>query len=172
MERRQIASLARLKRQDARASRRSSHALPAFEAKGMPVRSPEIRSELIRRRGHSVDKRADIWAFGVVVYEMLTGQQLFGGPTVSDTLAAVLRQEPDWQSIPARLQKLLQQCLAKDPRQRLRDIGDARVLMDEPTVENQIRRNTGWKACATVATLTYGQNIQMRREITVFYDER
>ena len=87
-------------------------------------------------RGHNVDKRADIWAFGVVVYEMLAGRQLFGGQTVSDTLAAVLRQEPEWDDIPVRMRRLLRLCLQKDPRNRLRDIGDARALITE-TVEHQ-----------------------------------
>ena len=82
-------------------------------------------------RGHDVDKRADIWAFGVVVYEMLTGRQLFGGPTVSDTLASVLKESPDWDAAPPRFRRLLRLCLTRDPRLRLRDIGDARVLMDE-----------------------------------------
>jgi Tol biopolymer transport system component len=83
-------------------------------------------------RGQNVDKRADIWAFGVLLYEMVTGRQLFGGPTVSDTLAAVLRQEPDWTAVPPRLRKLLKLCLAREPRERLREIGDAPFLMDEP----------------------------------------
>ena len=82
-------------------------------------------------RGHNVDKRADIWAFGVVVYEMLTGRQLFGGPTISDTLAAVLTREPQWDGVPVRMRRLLRLCLAKDPHRRLRDIGDARVLVEE-----------------------------------------
>jgi serine/threonine-protein kinase len=86
-------------------------------------------------RGHNVDKRADIWAFGVVVYEMLTGRRLFGRPTISDTLAAVLKEEPAWERVPARMRRLLRMCLAKDARRRLRDIGDARVLMEEGGAE-------------------------------------
>lgn len=82
-------------------------------------------------RGQSVDKRADIWAFGVVVYEMLRGRQLFGGLTISDALASVLKEEPEWERIPARMRKLLRLCLAKDPRRRLRDIGDARALLED-----------------------------------------
>src|SRR5437588_9863457 len=76
-------------------------------------------------RGHNVDKRADIWAFGVAVYEMLTGSALFAAPTVSDTLAAVLRQEPDFAPVPLRFQRLLRLCLTRDPRLRLRDISGA-----------------------------------------------
>ncbi|MEP6960900.1 MAG: protein kinase, partial [Acidobacteriota bacterium] len=82
-------------------------------------------------RGEAVDKRADIWAFGVVVYEMLTGKRPFRGKTLPDVLAAVLTKEPDWSIVPAQAQPLLRRCLAKDPRQRLRDIGDAIPLLEE-----------------------------------------
>jgi serine/threonine-protein kinase len=84
-------------------------------------------------RGQAVDKRADIWALGVVLYELVTGRRLFDGQTVSDTLAAVLREEPAWDGIPAPCRRLLRSCLRKDPRERLRDIGDARVLLEEPS---------------------------------------
>ena len=87
-------------------------------------------------RAKPVDKRADIWAFGVVVYEMLTGRRLFDGETVSDVLAAVLKTEPDWKALPAdtppALAQLLERCLQRDPRQRLRDIGEARLLLASP----------------------------------------
>src|SRR5581483_406583 len=79
-------------------------------------------------RGQTVDKRADIWAFGVVLYEMLSGQRLFQGDTVTDILAAVLTREPEWNRVPPAAQRLLRLCLERDPRQRLRDIGDARFL--------------------------------------------
>jgi serine/threonine protein kinase len=86
-------------------------------------------------RGHVVDKRADVWAFGVVLHEMLTGKRLFAAPTVSDTLAEVLKSEPDWASLPARLpaavKRLLRRCLERDPKQRLRDIGEARIALGE-----------------------------------------
>src|ERR1700722_18268385 len=75
-------------------------------------------------RGKVVDKRTDIWAFGVVLFEMLTGKRLFEGETISDTLAAVLKEEPDWTRVPAKVQPLLQSCLLKDPRQRLQAIRD------------------------------------------------
>jgi serine/threonine protein kinase len=81
-------------------------------------------------RGKGVDKRADIWAFGVVLYEMLTGGALFAGETVTDVLASVIRQDPDLSRVPASVRPLLRRCLEKDPRRRLRDIGDAMPLLD------------------------------------------
>jgi Tol biopolymer transport system component len=85
-------------------------------------------------RGVSVDKRSDIWAFGCVLYEMLTGRPAFPGATVSDTIAKILEREPDWSALPAAtpapVRRLLLRCLAKHPRQRMRDIGDARIEID------------------------------------------
>jgi eukaryotic-like serine/threonine-protein kinase len=86
-------------------------------------------------RGSGVDRRADIWAFGVILFEMLTGRQLFKGETTSDTLAAVLRAEPDWESLPVdeapELCRLIERCLERDPKQRLRDIGEARIFLQD-----------------------------------------
>ena len=86
-------------------------------------------------RGGEVDKRADIWAFGVVVVEMLTGKQMFHGETVSDTLASVLKSDIGLEDLPDDLPpaatRLLKRCLQRDPRQRLRDIGDARIALQE-----------------------------------------
>ena len=86
-------------------------------------------------RGKRVDRRADIWAFGCVLYEMLTGRKAFGGDTTSDILACVIRAEPDWTRLPAsvspRIRELLRRCLQKDAKQRLRDIGDARIITEE-----------------------------------------
>lgn len=84
-------------------------------------------------RGKPVDRRADIWAFGVVLYEMLTGRQLFEGETISDTLAAVIRADLDLDSLPSdtpvAIRSLLERCLDRDPTQRLRDIGEARIVI-------------------------------------------
>ncbi len=86
-------------------------------------------------KGKAVDKRADIWAFGCVVFEMLSGQQSFSGETLTDTLAAVVRAEPDWDALPAAtpdlVRRLLHRCLTKDLKQRLRDIGEARIQIEE-----------------------------------------
>jgi serine/threonine-protein kinase len=82
-------------------------------------------------RGYAADRRSDIWAFGCIVYEMLTGIRLFGAPTVTDSLAAVLTREPDWRRVPLRVRRLLRQCLERDPKRRLRDIGDAALLLDD-----------------------------------------
>ncbi|HSG00089.1 MAG TPA: protein kinase, partial [Vicinamibacterales bacterium] len=87
-------------------------------------------------KGRPVDKRADIWAFGVVLYEMLTGRRAFEGEDVSTTLAAVLMRDPEFGALPpetpAGLVTLIRRCLDRDPKQRLRDIGEARVLLGSP----------------------------------------
>jgi serine/threonine protein kinase/Tol biopolymer transport system component len=86
-------------------------------------------------RGKAADRRADVWAFGCVLFEMLTGQRTFGGDTVSDTLAGVLKSDPDWAALPATvppsIQRLLRRCLMKDPKQRLQAIGEARIAIEE-----------------------------------------
>jgi serine/threonine-protein kinase len=86
-------------------------------------------------RGKSVDKRADIWAFGTVLFEMLSGQRPFDGDDVSVTLASVLKSDPDWQGLPAGLptilRRLVRRCLQKEPKDRLQAIGDARIEIAE-----------------------------------------
>ena len=86
-------------------------------------------------KGKPVDKRADIWAFGVVLYEMLAGKPLFDGETISDVLASVLKDEADWSGLPAStppaVRRLLKRCVERDPKRRLQDIGDARLELDD-----------------------------------------
>ena len=86
-------------------------------------------------RGRPADKRADVWAFGVVWFEMLTGRRAFEGEAISDVLAKVIEREPDWAALPSstppRVRELLRRCLRKDPKTRLQAIGDARVQLDE-----------------------------------------
>jgi Tol biopolymer transport system component len=87
-------------------------------------------------RGRHVDRRADIWAFGCVLYEMLTGRSAFGGENTTDVLAAIVTRDPDWTALPSStpeaLRRLLRRCLDRDPRTRLRDIGEARILLGAP----------------------------------------
>jgi hypothetical protein len=87
-------------------------------------------------RGKAVDRRADIWSFGVVLFEMLSGRLLFPGETLSDTVAAVLTRDPDWTALPettpVRVRQLLRRCLERDPRRRLQAIGEARVVLEDP----------------------------------------
>jgi serine/threonine-protein kinase len=109
-------------------------------------------------RGRSVDRRADIWAFGVVLFEMLTGDRCFKGEDISDTLAAVLRQDVDWAALPAatpaRLRRLLERCLDRDVKQRLRDIGEARVeipKIEAGAPETSVMSSAGVMAAPTSA---------------------
>ena len=119
-------------------------------------------------RGKTVDKRADIWSFGVVLFEMLAGERLFAGDTVSDVLAAVLRQEIDWtrlpETTPPRLRELLRRCLEKDVKQRLQAIGEARIALAQAADRNDSSattaaapspgvRDSGLRAAWTIAGL-------------------
>ena len=94
-----------------------------------PYMSPE------QARGRAVDKQTDIWAFGCVLYELLAGRRAFAADTLSDTIAAILGREPDWQALPdqtpASVRRLLRRCLEKDVERRLRDIGDARIELQD-----------------------------------------
>ena len=105
-------------------------------------------------RGAGVDRRADIWAFGVVVHELLTGEKAFEGPTISDTLAAVLTRDVDIDRVPPRFRRLLRKCLQRDPRLRLRDISGARILLEEAepappsAARSSVTGQLGWIAAA------------------------
>jgi serine/threonine protein kinase len=98
-----------------------------------PYMSPE------QARGKPIDRRTDIWAFGCVLYEMLSGRRAFRGETSSDVIASILDHEPDWtalpRDVPASVRRLLEQCLVKDPKRRLRDIGQAWVELDAAFAE-------------------------------------
>jgi eukaryotic-like serine/threonine-protein kinase len=105
-------------------------------------------------RGKTVDKRADIWAFGVVLYEMLTGKRLFEGEDLTETLASVMKSEPDLTPVPRKVRRLLAKCLEKDPKKRLRDIGDAWELLEQAEQAPRSRSRFGWPvaaACVFVA---------------------
>ena len=116
-------------------------------------------------KGKSVDRRADVWAFGAVLYEMLTGKRPFVGDDISETLAAVLRAEPEWDALPAELsttlRSFLTRCLEKDPKRRVRDIGDVRLAMEGAfdvaaplSSEASASRRVGWPAIG--AALVFG----------------
>ena len=99
-----------------------------------PYMSPE------QARGQEVDERSDIWSFGCVLWECLTGQRLFGGATASDSIGAILHTEPDWARLPAdtppSVQRLLRRCVAMDPRKRLHDFADARLELEDREFED------------------------------------
>ena len=114
-------------------------------------------------RGRAVDKRADIWAFGVVLFEMLTGRRLFAGETVSDILASVLKEEPPWgelpPGLPLPLQRVLRRCLRKQPRDRFHDIADVRLELSEaPESEGRASETTpgsSWRGRILPWTLAF-----------------
>jgi serine/threonine protein kinase len=109
------------------------------------------------RGKESVDKRADIWAFGVVLYELITGQRMFTGEDVGEILAKVIRDEPDLSGVPAQVQPLLKRCLEKDPKKRLRDMGDAWALLaDAPAASAPSRPRLGWLWPAVTALAIVG----------------
>jgi eukaryotic-like serine/threonine-protein kinase len=116
-------------------------------------------------RGLAVDKRTDLWAFGCVLYELLTGQRAFPGETVSDTIAAVLGREPNWAALPSAtaqdIRRLLRRCLEKDLKRRLRDFGDARIDLDdaargtsEENLGRTLKTDRRWRIMALAASAT------------------
>ena len=128
-------------------------------------------------RGKTVDRRADIWAFGALLFEMLSGQRAFPGETISDTLAAVLTGTPDWTALPPDapppIRALIERCLERDPRQRLQSIGEARIILSKPertgTVDAARRPGDGISllmavgiAAAAVAVTALAMTLWMR----------
>jgi Tol biopolymer transport system component len=113
-------------------------------------------------RGKPVHKRADIWAFGVVLFEMLTGKPLFEGETVSDTLAQVLTKEPDFNRVPLKVRRLLRSCLEKDPNKRLRDIGDLPLLLDAPEAAPRTKSVMPWIIAAVMTIALVGALVWLR----------
>ena len=114
-------------------------------------------------RGKPVDRRADVWAFGVVLYEMLTGAKLFAGDTTTDVMASVVTHEPDLSRVPPIVRPMLRRCLEKDPKRRLRDVADALLLLDGTseaaagaspgTSARSVDRGALWIAAAAVGVL-------------------
>ncbi len=159
---------------------------PAGASGGEPLNSPTVTARATemgmilgtaaymapeQARGKAVDRRADIWAFGVVLYEMLTGRRAFEGEDISITLANVLKDDVKWDALPADLpasiQRLLRRCLERDPKRRLSAIGDARLELDERTdpsdarrgdtasrVPSRTRERLIWAALVVIAVLT------------------
>ena len=126
-------------------------------------------------RGKAVDKRTDIWAFGCVLYELLTGRRAFEGETTSDVIAAVIEREPTLDVLPAStppsLRRLLQRCFEKDPKRRLRDIGDARRDLDEidtvPPATSTSRAWLGWAVAALFAIVAMVLGLRTMRDAEV-----
>jgi len=119
-------------------------------------------------RGHPVDKTADIWAFGCVLFEMIAGRTAFAGDTVSDTIVAILERSPDWSALPAEtpphICQVLSRCLQKDPKRRWRDIADVRIALEDAAtaaaasprdaphaVRGRARERLAWAAMTLVA---------------------
>jgi Tol biopolymer transport system component len=114
-------------------------------------------------KGKSVDKRADIWAFGVVFYELIAGKRLFHGEDVTDTLAAIVREQPDLSAVPPHVRPLLQCCLEKDPKKRLRDIGDVDALLGASDTGSapQVKPRPAWLPWTVAALFAIGAGIAL-----------
>jgi Tol biopolymer transport system component len=118
-------------------------------------------------KGRPADKRSDVWAFGCIVFEMLTGRRAFAGEDVSDTLASVLRGEPDWRALPTdatHLTSVLQRCLGKDPKQRLRDIADVKLWLETASASQGVThgatsRRAAWMWAAAALLVIAGGTI-------------
>jgi len=158
--------LARAVRAVARDSRLDTETSPHSEPGAVLGTAPYMSPE--QARGQEVDRRSDVWAFGCVLFELLTGKRAFEGATFSDTVAAVLNSEPDWQVLPGEtppsVLRLLRRCLQKEKGKRLRDIGDVRLELEEiPTgpaskaeTPRAPRRHPLWPTIAVLSALLGG----------------
>ena len=130
-------------------------------------------------RGRTVDKRADIWAFGAVLFEMLTSRRAFPGEDITDTVVSVISKEPDWPALPSStsnsVRSLLRRCLDKDPTRRLRDIGEARLALDgafgtaasptTPLATSSSRGRLEWTALAVAVVGTVAMVVPTVRHL-------
>jgi len=110
-------------------------------------------------KGRPADRRSDIWAFGAILYELLTGQQAFQGESITEVLASVMKEEPSFDAIPPHLRPVVERCLRKDPRRRWQAIGDVRVMLEEPAVvtpSTAERRAFPWQWIAAALAVTAG----------------
>lgn len=127
---------------------------PAMTAAGTILGTPAYMSPE-QARGKPVDKRTDVWSFGCVLYEMLSGRRSFGGDTVTDCLAAIVEREPDWTALPRGtpppVRRLLRHCLEKDAERRLRDAGDARLELDEALEPARRGKDRRWLGVLALA---------------------
>lgn len=131
-------------------------------------------------RGKPIDKRTDVWSFGVCLYEALSGKKPFRGETATDTIAALVRAEPDWREVPAttpaRLSSLLHRCLQKDPERRLRDVGDAHLELEdalsEPVPEGAQKRPVGFAMFAVSVAAAVLAGVVVGRATTSAPPER
>jgi len=155
----------------AKASSPSGHADLAESRVGVILGTPAYMSPE-QARGQSVDKRGDVWAFGCVLYEIVSGHLAFPGATASDTIAKILEREPDWSALPAAtpapIRRLLRRCLTKDPQRRLRDMGDVRTEIDAVdealpggsedvlTSTTPVSARTAWRRSIVAGTVGFG----------------
>lgn len=117
-------------------------------------------------RGKAVDKPTDIWAFGAVLYEIVTGKRLFRGEDLAETLASVMKERPDLSEVPARVRRLIERCLEKDPKKRLRDIADMELLLDESSgtaspAQAASLPHTPWPWIGAAGVMTLGLGISL-----------
>jgi Tol biopolymer transport system component len=125
---------------------------PAFTQSGIILGTPAYMAPE-QARGRPADKRADIWAFGALLFEMLTGRRLFPGESLTDTIAAIVKDEPDINAAPLQVHRLLRRCLEKDPKKRLRDIGDSWDLVDSSAGATTVRARGAWIAWSVAGIL-------------------